>query len=229
MRTASRPARIWVTRSQPGAEATAARVRERGAEPVVAPVIRVEILADAVLDLNEVDTLAFTSAAAITAFASLTPRRDFVVFAVGDATARLARAAGFEPVRSAAGDAAALAAAIAAVPDKPRLVLHPAALEPAADLAGLLEAAGVHARAQPVYRTVPTGLALAPAGLDAVLIHSAKAARRVAALLVGGLAKDMAAYALSSAVAEPLRGSGFSRLAVAAFPDEASLLNLLDD
>jgi hypothetical protein len=39
----------------------------------------------------------------------------------------------------------------------------------------------------------------------------------------------MAAFALSPAVAEPLRAAGFSKLAIAALPDEASLLNLLVD
>ena len=221
--------RIWVTRSQPGADATAARLRERGLEPVAQPVLRVETLSDMVLDLNGVDALAFTSAAAVTAFAGLSPRRDLPVFAVGDATAALARAAGFEHVRSASGDAAALAAFIAAAPEKSRLVLHPAAVEPAADLVGLLERAGVHARAQPVYQTVSAELERAPAPLDAVLVHSAKAARRVAALLARNQAGAMVAFALSPAVAEPLRGVGFARLAVAPFPDEASLLNLLDD
>jgi len=62
-----------------------------------------------------------------------------------------------------------------------------------------------------------------------VLVHSAKAARLVAGLVGGEQARRMAVYALSSAVAEPLRGIGFRTLAVATFPDEASLLNLLDD
>ena len=229
MRSASSPSRIWVTRSQPGAEATAARLRAVGLEPVVRPVLEVRPIADADLDLTAVDALAFTSGAAVSAFATLSPRRDLVVFAVGDATAERARAAGFADVRSAAGDAAGLAAAIAKAADRPRLVLNPAALEPAVDLVALLARSGVAARAQPVYRTVESALSYAPRGVTAVLVHSAKAARRVAALVGAGEAGRIAAYALSPAVAAPLGAAGFAKLAVAAFPDEASLLNLLDD
>ncbi len=226
MRTGSR---IWITRSQPGADATAARLLERSFEPVVQSVLRAETLKASTPDLSGVEALAFTSGAAITAFAALSPRRDLPVFAVGDVTAALARAAGFGKVRSAGGDASALAALIVAAAERPRVVLHPGALEPAADLAGLLAMAGIAARAQPVYRTITTGLDAAPEAVDAVLVHSPKAARLVAALVGGNKARQMGAYVLSPAVAEPLRQTGFMTLAVAPNPDEPSLLNLLDD
>ena len=229
MRNASRPTRVWVTRSQPGADVTAARLRERGLAPLVKPVLQAETLPNALIDLAGVDALAFTSRAAVTAFAALNPRRDLRVFAVGDATAEAARAAGYDAVRSAAGDAAALAGAIATGPDHPRLVLHPAAEEPAADLVRLLADLGVAARATTVYRTVPSDLKRAPDDLDAVLIHSPKAARQVAILANERQAAGMSAFVLSPAVAKPLMEMGFARLVVAPFPDEASLLNLLDD
>jgi uroporphyrinogen-III synthase len=221
--------RIWITRSQPGADATAARLRERGFEPVVRPVLEAQTLEDIALDLTGIDALAFTSGAAITAFARLSPRRDLAVFTVGDATATLARAMGFAEVRSAGGDAAALASAIAAAPQRPSLVLHPGAEEPAADLASMLAQAGVAARAQAVYRTVATELDRTPEAIDAVLLHSPKAAHIVAALVSRGQAVRMVAFAVSPAVAEPLRGTGFAALAVAPHPDEPSLLNLLGD
>ncbi len=221
--------RIWITRSRPGAEATAARVRQRGFEPVVQSVLQTQPIEGARLDLTGVDALAFTSGAAIAAFAALTPRRDLAVFAVGDATAALARAAGFAQVSSAAGDAADLAAAIAAAAGQPGLVLHPGALEPAADLVRLLGEAGVSARAVAVYHTVATALERVPDDVDAVLVHSPKAARRIAALVADGRRASIAAFALSPAVAEPLRQAGFASLAVAPEPNEASLLNLLGD
>jgi uroporphyrinogen-III synthase len=223
------PLRVWVTRSQPGAEATAARLGDSGFAAVVRPVLETQALAIEPPDLTDVDALAFTSGAAVTAFAALTPRRDLPVFAVGDATAERAQAAGFVDVQSAAGDAQALAAAIAAAPRRPRLILHPAALEPAADLVALLDALGVSARGLAVYRTIPTGLTQAPANIDALLIHSPKAARLVAGLVGRATAATLFAYAISPAAAAPLREAGFARLITAARPDEASLLKLLGD
>jgi uroporphyrinogen-III synthase len=222
----SAPRRIWVTRSQPGAEATAGRLVERGAVAVVAPVLVAAPLDSAPLDLAGVDALAFTSAAAVDAFAALTPRRDLPVFAVGERTAARAGALGFHPCRSAGGDARDLAALIAAQGRRPRLVFHPAAEEPAADLVALLGALGVAARSQAVYRTLATPLAAAPADIDAVLIHSAKAALRVAALIGERASTGLEAFAISEAAAAPLAAAGFARIAWPERPSEALLLQL---
>ena len=82
--------RVWVTRTRPGADATAARLRERGHEPVVAPVLEVRALPSSV-HLADIGALAFTSANAVDAFAALSVEgRTLPVFAVGDASERSA-------------------------------------------------------------------------------------------------------------------------------------------
>jgi uroporphyrinogen-III synthase len=214
--------RVWVTRTEPEAGATAARVAALGHEPVVAPVLEARAIAGAVLDLAGVDALAFTSAHAVAAFATLSTERTLAVFTVGAATAKHATAAGFTHVRSADGDVTALADLIATA--KPALTLHPSAREPAADLAALLKARGVPARTITIYETVPTDLAAPPPEIDAVLVHSARAAARVAALLAG---RDIAVFAISQAAAAPLRAAGLTRVTCAPFPNEAALLDLL--
>jgi uroporphyrinogen-III synthase len=219
------PRRIWVTRAQPQAEATAARLRALGLEPVVAPVLEIRPVTGAAVDLAGVDALAFTSAAGVSAFAALNDRRDRIVFAVGDATAETARAAGFTDVRSASGDVHALAALIAAA--APALVLNPTAADPAADLSALLAAQGVAARSVLVYETCETALAAPPANLAGVLIHSAKAARAVARLLTGANVSAVTAYAISHSAAAPLASLEFRRVAIAPSPNEAALLGLL--
>ena len=85
--------RIWVTRTQPGANATAARLTAMGHMPIVQPVLKAQPIPNAALDLAGVDALAFTSGHAITAFAALSPERDLPVFTVGEASALLARLA----------------------------------------------------------------------------------------------------------------------------------------
>jgi uroporphyrinogen-III synthase len=228
MRSEPGPRRIWVTRAQPGAEATASRLRDLGFEPVVAPVLETRAIAGAVIDLTGVDALAFTSAAGVAAFAAIKGAPALPVFAVGDATAEAARAAGFADVRSAQGDARALAEMIAAAHPRPASILGPTAAEPAADLAGLLADRGVRARSAIVYQTVEVAAGLAPTGLSGILIHSPKAARAIAARLGGADVSAIALYALSAAAAAPLADLAFRKIAMAAAPNEAALLALLE-
>jgi uroporphyrinogen-III synthase len=219
--------RIWVTRTAPEGAATAARLEAMGHVAVVAPVLEARAIGGVRLALEGVDALAFTSGHALAAFAALSPRRDFAVFTVGAATASRARAAGFGDVRSADGGAVALAALIAAAEPTPQLVLHPGAREPAADLVALLAAQGVAARATAVYETVATDLTTPPDDIDAVMIHSARGARRVAALIAAANLRDVEVFAISEAAARPLRSARLGRLMVAPFPNEAALLDLL--
>jgi uroporphyrinogen-III synthase len=197
-----------------------------GLEPVVAPVLEVRARTGVTVDLTGVDALAFTSAAGVAAFAGLCDERDLAVFTVGDATAEAARAAGFDGVRSAGGDAQALAELIASVAPRPR-VLNPTAAEPAADLCALLAARGVAVRALVVYETIDCEPPPPPADLDGVLIHSAKAARAVARALAGAERSSLTAYVISRAAAAPLSELGLRWIALAALPNEDALLALL--
>ena len=80
------PLTVWITRAEPGAAATAERVAAMGHKALVAPLLRIEPLADVQIDLTGVAALAFTSANGVRAFAGLNPRRDIRVFSVGAGT-----------------------------------------------------------------------------------------------------------------------------------------------
>jgi uroporphyrinogen-III synthase len=220
--------RIWISRAQPEAEATALRVRALGHEPLVAPVLQVQPIGDAP-NLQGVGALAFTSRNGARAFAALTRMRDLQVFAVGDSTAEVAREAGFAKVSSASGDVAALAALIGASRASFKgEVLYAAPEEPAGDLIAALAECGAPARAQAVYRTTPTDFT-PPPGAQAVLVHSAKAARRLAeAQGLDFIEPVMAAICISAAAAEPLQGLPFGEVLVAPAPTEAALLETLE-
>lgn len=217
--------RIWITRAEPGASRTAGRLAALGFEPLVAALLAIRALPQTP-DLADVAALAFTSANAVAAFAALTPSRAHPVFAVGDATTRAARAAGYGEVLSAAGDLDALAALIGARwRDPAAVILHPSALRPAGDLAaGLAGIATV--RTLPVYEAVETD-ALAPEAFDAVLIHSTRAGRALAARLAPGRAAGRVAAAISPAAAGPFAALPFAEVRVAPTPDEAALLATL--
>lgn len=224
---------VWITRAQPSAEATARRVRERGHEPWVAPLLEVRPLEDVAYDLSDVGALAFTSANGVRAFAESRSERDLKVFAVGRATADAARAARFRSVLSTDGNVEALAQGIAARRREIRgVVLHPGAAELAGDLVGLLTAQGVEARRLVVYETVDSALDPAElprlAGADAVLIHSAKAAKALAAALRAVDGPRPRALGLSREALKPLARTRLAGRAAPAFPLEAALLDLLD-
>src|SRR3569833_2072762 len=153
---ARRRQRIWITRAQPGADATAERVRALGHEAIVAPLLAGRSLEDVQVDLAGVSARAFTSANGVRAFADICGERSLRVFAVGAATAQAARAAGFRLVLSADGDVDALAEGIALRrPELRGSVLHPGAAEPAGDLAGALVKHGVSARRLILYESAP--------------------------------------------------------------------------
>src|SRR4029450_1634901 len=93
---AGRRQRIWITRAQPGADATAERVRALGHEAVVAPLLAVRGLPDVTIDLAGVAALAFTSANGVRAFADASGERGLKVFAVRAGPAQGARRAGVQ-------------------------------------------------------------------------------------------------------------------------------------
>ena len=155
------------------------------------------------------------------AFAVLTPDRSRPVFTVGDATAEAARAAGFAQVESANGDLHRLAARLIAQGSGVGPLLVPGAREPSGDLPALLRQ-HLEARALPVYEAVET--AAAPDAFDAVLIHSARAGRALAAR---GPFAGQTAVALSAAAAAALADRSDLEIRLAVTPDESALLAAL--
>jgi uroporphyrinogen-III synthase len=223
---------VWVTRTQPGADRTARRLRELGYEPIVQPLLEARPVKGAVIDLAGVGALAFTSAHAVAAFADLSPERSTPVLAVGDATAAAAKAAGFLAVISAAGDVTALAALIASRRGQiTGSILHASAAQPSRDLGAELQALGVPVRRLTVYETTeaepPPALLQQLPKVDAVLLHSARSARALAKLLSAHPAPRLAAICLSQQVAAPLRAASLAAVACAAAPNEAALFEAL--
>jgi uroporphyrinogen-III synthase len=222
--------KVWVTRSAPGAFATADRLRDLGHETIVAPVLVVAPL-DVRLNLSGVAALAFTSANAVRAYAALTPRRDFPIWTVGVSTAQAARDAGFDRVTSGEGNVGDLGARL--IVDLPRgaMVMHPCALELAGDLVSPLAAAGLGLRPTPIYQTIvaavdqPILAALTQA--DVVLLHSPKGARALSHLLTAHPTSIGRALCLSPAVAQALGVGKIPTVASASLPNEAALLKLL--
>lgn len=229
----SRPQSVWITRAQPAADASAERVRAMGHTPIVVPLLIVEPTPNPDLDLRGVGALAFTSANGVRAFAALDDRRDLTVFAVGQATARAAREAGFTRVLSSDGDVAALAQGVAGRRGEIKgEILHPGAEEPAGDLVGALAEWNVPVRRLVLYGTREATLdadALAEvAAAEVALVYSPKGGQALAGVLAAQPAPGLRILGLSRAVLEPLADTPAAAKVSAPFPLEAALLNLID-
>jgi uroporphyrinogen-III synthase len=156
------------TRPAPDAEAFSKAIRAAGAEPILSPVMAIRFR-DAPAAVEAGESLAFTSANGVRAFACANPRQRPKAFAVGAATAEEARRAGFNDLETADGDVESLAALIA-ISKEPSRILHLAGSDRAGDLVAALAARGVRARRLVLYDALPA----ADLALEACQVLSAE-------------------------------------------------------
>jgi uroporphyrinogen-III synthase len=236
---------ILVTRPRPDNEATAAALRAKGFDVLMAPMLRFEPLAFQDDPDARYGAVIVTSANALRAIDSgpaiggLLP---LPMFAVGERTAEAARAAGFRNVTVASGDAAALrdlvVAGRAKTPKRAGTLLYLAGADLAGDLAGELGERGFSVVTRTTYRMIPVRdlpgeicEAFAADRIEAVLHYSRRSARafldavRAAGLEISALALPQCC--ISDAVAAILREVGTTQVTVARAPDENGLFEAL--
>jgi uroporphyrinogen-III synthase len=232
--------RLVVTRPQADGERTAAALRARGHEVLLAPLMQVEPVA---ADLSGGwGGVIVTSANAASAIADNPARKtllDHPLFAVGQRSAEAARHAGFADVTSAGGDVRDLVRLIAERhADATAPLLYLAGEDRAADLVGELVLHGIAAEMAVVYRAItarfpPELTAALQAGeVDAVLHFSKRSAKNYIAGAVqagvAGPALSVRHICLSAQIAVPLADAGAGRIAIAPRPDEAALIASLE-
>jgi len=160
-------------------------------------------------------------------------------FTVGSRSAEAARAAGFTNTISANGALAVLVDLVAPRFQSSARLLYLAGEDRAGDLAGELAKRGIAVDTVVIYRALaaeklPAHLteALKHGTLDGALHYSRRSVATLLALASHSRAVPaltaIAHYCLSEEVAVPLRKAGAGRIHVAARPDEASLLALID-
>lgn len=231
--------RALVTRPRHEAAALAALLAERGIDAVIEPMIDIVDRAAAPPDLAGVRAILCTSANGVRALARASDDRGVAVFAVGDATARAAHAAGFDRVESAGGDVEDLARLTAARlrPAEGRL-LHVAGSEVAGDLAGRLRAAGFVVDRAGLYEA-RAATTLTPKTADLIdhgeiglaLFFSPRSAAifaRLTAPVAAGLSAA-AAISISTAADAALDDLPFRERLIAAAPTQAALLARVDE
>lgn len=235
--------RVLVTRPEPGAGRTAAKLRALGLEPVVLPLSRTKPLAVAG-DAAPADAaaLAVTSANAIRHAPPELIRRLAALpcHAVGRRTADAARSAGFSRVEEGPGDALGLAGAIGAGLAG-RTLIYLCGRQRFPGFEERLAAAGVQVQPIETYDTVAVDHAddavsarFAGRPVEAMLLYSASAAETARRLAVRPSLRPLfgraEVYALSQRIAtaylaSPGRHDG--ALHVAPAPTEEALLALL--
>ena len=224
---------ILITRPEPGASDTARLLEGLGFKTVKAPFLVIE-RCPARLP-RRMQACLVTSANAVWALPTELP-----VFAVGDATAAHARAAGAETVHSAAGDAIALADLVVRSCDPANgALLLLSGEDQGRSLARGLRSKGFTVVRRVVYRATAVAMfppaaerAIAAGAVDSVLFFSAETARAFAALLPAALAPKLSAVravTLSETISLALAHLRWRRLAHASAPTQEALLKLLHD
>ncbi len=228
---------VLITRPEPGASQTAARLTALGLCPIVAPVL--SIVTRQLRAPARVAATLLTSRNAIAACpASL---HDRPVFAVGTATAAQANKAGFKNVFDADGDAAALADLVANTlsPTDGPLFL-PSGQGQGTDLAMSLRQRGFHVTRRVAYhaRSVPTlpeaaATHLRQGQVTAVLFFSGETARHFVRLLRAAAlteaVRGVEAISISERAAVALRPLPWRRINVAVKPNQDAMLVLLNE
>ncbi len=230
--------RVLVTRPEPDASDTARRLAELGFEPIVWPLLEMEVLEEPLPADRGWRGLTLTSVngvRALSARGDAALLRHLPVYAVGERTAVAARELGFAEVTSAAGGGAKLAERIIADGVAGPL-LYPAAEERSFDLETALSTAGIDLATHPVYRMVMTKtlpeairVGFAEKTIGAVTLYS----RRTAECFIGLVGPHLVphgrhsfALCLSAAVAEGLGDAHLWNIRIAERPDEAGMMAL---
>jgi uroporphyrinogen-III synthase len=238
---------ILVTRPQPDNEATAAALRAKGLDVLLAPMLRFEPVAfhdDADARYGAVIVTSANALRAIETDLAASRLLLLPLFAVGERTAEAARQAGFRDVTVAGGNAAALrdlivASVRAKALKKASTLLYLAGADLAGDVAGELGERGFSVVTHTTYRMIPVAKlpgdacdAFAANKVEAVLHYSRRSARAfLDAARAGGV--EISALAtphccISDAVASIVREVGATQVLVARAPDENGLFEALD-
>lgn len=179
-----------ITRPEPGLSETAQRISQLGWQPLLMPVMNIQILPVGSIKIETMQAIVFTSRQAIAPMVQQLLIQNIAyqqipVFTVGDITAKDAKQAGFLRVTSANQDAVALASLIKNTLDPQKgLLLFPSAKEQGQLLIALLKQAGFSVSHREVYQAQPVQAlfddffqALEKETINSILFFSSETAR----------------------------------------------------
>lgn len=230
---------MLVTRPDPDASETAARLGALGIETMACPLLIHQTLPVSLPEPTGFGAVVVTSANALRALDErgvLQRYQHLPLYAVGDKTAGLARELGFADVTSAHGAFSDLAELLAHAP-LAGPIFYPAARDMSADLGKSLAPYGRMVITAEIYAmnpamALPDDVAdqLAAGGFGAVLFYSKRTAQTFVRLVERALDTQargrLGVLCLSEAVAAPLLDAHFVRVGLADHPSEEAMMGL---
>jgi uroporphyrinogen-III synthase len=228
---------VLITRPRQDSLLLKAEVEALGYAVMIEPLLAIAPIDQPALDLDDAQLLVLTSAHAVPALGERA--RTYPIYAVGEATAAAARAAGCARVHAAEGNVDNLARLIVEnCRSSDGSVLHLSGEVIRGGLAEILNEHGFHYRRHLAYRAIPASR-LSAATIDAwqrrviraVLLFSPRSAEILVALLrrhrLERHVDSTAAICLSENTAMPCKGLAWKDIRPAARPDRAALLRAL--
>ncbi len=231
--------RVLVTRPEPDATPFAERCRSAGLTPIISPLMSIAFNKTPI-NTAGIGALAFTSANGARAFSTAGNLSDLPVFAIGDATAESANAAGFNDVSVAAGDIESLASLIEQ--ERHRLtgaILHVAGAHRAGDLVNGLKLKGIEVRREVLYEAravdaLPEKARLALVStppVEWVSFFSPRTAKLFLALIrkagIEDCLRSTHAVCLSEAIADVLAQSIWNSVEIAPRRDASGIISVI--
>ena len=216
---------LLILRPEPGATMTARTALDQGWRPIVSPIFTIEAIPWQAPPADGYDALFITSANAVRqAGKALKLYISIPAYAVGAATARAVKAAGFGEIRTGRGDAAAMMETAAA--DGVRRALH---------LAGEEHRDSVHEsivvdrrlvyRSAAIDRLSDKAVIALQSAETVVMLHSSRAAEQFARLSdAAGVPRVKVGIAALSPAVLDAAGPGWGATIAAHKPDDAALL-----
>lgn len=232
--------RILVTRPLEDGAQIARLLSARGHQALLAPLLEPRFPEGPLLEemggtLDNVQAILATSANGIRALRRRTALRDLPIYAVGPQTADEARQAGFSDVRSADGDAKALAEATRGWAPPGATLMHVCAEDAPGTLRDQLGASGFTVRRCALYTIEPAThlpqdaqAALQGGALDAAMFFSPRTARIFVTLTESLPTDGLIALCISPATAQALTPHRFADIRVAARPNQAAILAITE-
>lgn len=214
---------LIVIRPEPGNAATVVRAKAMGLDARGMPLFAVEPVAWSADPPLAYAGILLTSANAVRhAGPRLEEYLELPAYAVGEATADAARAAGFASIVTGDGDAARLIAQMAPLGRRRLLHLSGEDVTP-------FDTQGIEIDRHVVYRAAeaapPADFATILEEAPVILIHSQRAGKRLDGLVTAGRRERIALVSISGAAAGQI-GQGWQRLAIAPEPRDESMLKI---
>ncbi len=221
--------KVWISRSQPGADKTAKIILAMGHTPITAPLLKIKPPHKSPPELPHSAVIIVTSKNGLAALAASTPARHWPLVTVGAATATAAHEYGFEVVHAADGTSKDVTQLVKTVfTNDQRPVIHVSGQTVRGTIIEDLRAAGYAAERHIYYisKPVPQRPDLKLKGMTHILLYSPMAAKALVAFELN--LAHVTAISISCDVDNELGDIPLKARRIAAKPTEQSMLTILD-